>query len=150
MDNLVVSRALLLSYDEIRILLYSQGFRKCEGVFMPQHEYTQKEILETMNALSQRKLIRAEGDAFSISDEMHRMLEVIGNPGGTFILRTVPGGPSYYCYVVPDTVVVSEKYFRKKDTLRLRMFTPQAFTDWKEQVENDYREYSDPGYGKKL
>lgn len=32
------AQTILISYDELKILLYNRGFRSCEGILMPDEE----------------------------------------------------------------------------------------------------------------
>lgn len=52
--------ALILTFDEIRILLYSLGFTSCEGIYMPQKEFTPSEVLKAVHSLERRGLLTAE------------------------------------------------------------------------------------------
>ena len=128
----IVEKTWLLSFDELRILLYSQGYRQCEGIYMPEKAFTQDEVLQAMFQMSKRGLLTEQDGEFVMRQELAEMVQIIGAPSGTMILRSEREGQDYFCYIVPAHIVVSEKSRTKEDILRLRAFSPEAFTEWKE------------------
>lgn len=129
-----VENGLILSFDEIRILLYSLGIREVEGIYMPEKKFAEDDIVRALQHMSRRGLITAVDAEFIIREDLIKMLTVMGRPDGTMIWgREETGGPEYFCYIAPDRIVVSERYWKKKDALKLRMFTAEAFEAWREQ-----------------
>lgn len=127
----------ILTFDELRILLYSLGYRKVEGIYMPEKEFQEADILLALHHMSAKKLITAEEQEFLIRDDLQQALKVMGAPLETAVWRSdEPDMPEYFLYLVPDRAVVSERYWKKEDTVRLRMFTAAAFEEWKEQLKN--------------
>lgn len=140
--SVIIETGLLFTYDEIRVLLYGMGVREVEGVYMGEKTLTEQDVISVLHRLSDRGIIIAEEKEFVAREDVKAMVQIMGYPEGTFVWRPEhPGGPQFYCYAVPGKVVVSEPYWRKKDMLKLRMFTTEAFEEWKEQIENDYRGY---------
>lgn len=142
----VMETGLILSFDEIRLLLYSMGVRAVEGVYMPEKVFTEQEIIGALHHLSGRGLITAHDTAFFIREDLQKMLETVANPIQTMVWAPgsadepgEDGAQEYFCYLVPGQVVVSERYWRKKDTLKLRLFTGEEFEKWKEQTAYDNR-----------
>lgn len=135
----IVETGSLFTYDEIRVLLYGIGIHKTEGVYMGEKILTKEDIIMTLQGLTERGILTADGPEFVVQKDVRRMAEVMGRPEGTFVWRPAEGnGPEYFCYAVPGTVVVSEPYRWKKDMLKLNLFTTEEFEVWKEQIENDY------------
>ena len=48
----LVEQGIFLTFDEIRILLYGLGKTKIEGVWMPEKEFTEQDVLAAMHHLS--------------------------------------------------------------------------------------------------
>lgn len=105
-------KSIILTFDEIRILLYSQGFRTCEGIYMPEKEYTAKEILRAMHHMAKRGLFithpghdldeyagtmtddgkgqsfkQEENSLFRLKPDLQRMIRAMGASAGTFVFR---------------------------------------------------------------
>jgi len=147
-------KTVLLSFDEVRILLYSLGFTSCEGIHMPEKEFSPQEILQAMHAMSRRGLLVAndaqDGPQFTIRSDLLQMLSAMGNPGGTMIYRqgeTLPGfspelnnGREFFCYIIPDYILVTERDWTRREYLRLRAMSPEAFAEWKEAREREAEE----------
>lgn len=129
------SPGIILSYDELRILLYNRGFRTCNGIFMPDRKMSDEEVIQTLNSLSLRGMIRAEGDHFVIEPETAGIIDLIGDPAGSYSFSDPETGQVFFCYISERQVIVSENYWKKKDTLRLRVFTPAEFSAWREEME---------------
>ncbi len=132
----LLEKGFLLTFDELRILLYACGFRTIEGVFMPEKKYVEEEIIETLYRLNRRGFISAKEEAFVIDEELRKMLEVIGAPGNTFVQRR-SDGQEYFGYESPDKIVVSELYRKKENMLKLTVFKPEDFHAWREEQQND-------------
>lgn len=47
----IIEKSIILSFDELRILLFSQGYRSCEGVFMPEKDFSHTDILRALQKL---------------------------------------------------------------------------------------------------
>lgn len=147
-------KTILLSYDEVRILLYSLGYTSCEGIHMPGKQFSPEEILQAMHAMYRRGLLSPvdteEGSHFAIRGDLQQMLNAMGNPGGTLIYRqgeTLPGfspelnnGREFFCYIVPDYVLVTERDWTRRDILRLRAMSPTGFSEWKDAREREAEE----------
>ena len=134
----VKDETLIMTFKEISILLYNLGFRRVKGIMMDQTEFTDSEILSSLLELSKRNIIRTEGESFSIRPDVKRALEIMGEPSADFAFRPGGGEPTYYCYVVPGEVVVTELYRRRSENIRLRWFDTVSFAQWKEAMENDH------------
>lgn len=149
-----MEQSVMLTFDEVRILLYSLGFTKCEGIYMPEKEFSAEAILRTMHKLSSRGILNVhtsgEKPQFVIKPALRRMLVTMGAPAGTFIFRPgegIPGfsaelnnGPEYFCYMVPDYCLVAERDWTRKDSLRLRAMKPDEFQDWQKERELEAQE----------
>ena len=136
----IVEKGYILSFDEIRILLYGMGVCMVEGVYMQEKSFTDTEIIQALHHMARRGLILSAGERFCIREDLRKALEVMSRPEETFTWSTKEeGSQEYFCYVVPGQVAVSERYWKKKDTLKLRLFTTAGFEAWKEQAEDDNR-----------
>ena len=172
------NEAILLTYDEIRILLYSQGYTACEGIYMPEKQFSAQEVLQTMHRLAGRGLLipqeetadaalQSSGDfespqalseespkelSFVLRPDICRMVLAMGNPAGSFIYRpgeNLPGfseelynGAEYYCYVLQDYYLVTERDWTRRESIRLRAMDPQTFEDWRKEREQEAEEES--------
>lgn len=158
----ISDRSIILTFDQIRILLYSLGFDSCEGVFMPGKEFSPQEILKAINSLVNRGLLmlKEEGgkksDAmdkrphFDIDPGLREMMLAIGSPGGAFEYRPgegLPGfskelynGPEYYCYILPDYCLVVQRDWTRAESLRLRAMDPLMFSLWRQEREEEAAE----------
>lgn len=135
----IIETGSLFTYDEIRVLLYGMGIHKTEGVYMGEKILSKQDIIMTLQGLTERGILTADGTEFDVRKDVQKMMKIIGHPEGTFIWSPAAGkGPEYFCYAVPGTVVVSESYQWKPEVLRLSLFTTEEFEVWKEQIENDY------------
>ncbi len=128
---------IIISYDELRILLYNRGFRSCEGILMPDQPRSDEEILQTMHRLAQRGMIEARDDHFVIREEIARIADLIGRPESSYSFTDRATGQTYYCYISRELVVVTENDWNRKDTLILRCFTPDGFHAWREELEKE-------------
>lgn len=140
----MVEAGIILSFDEFRILLYSMGIQTVEGIYMPEKKFSVQDIIQALHHMSVRGIIVAEQDAFTIRKDLLKILEIVGNPGQTIIWRpditdevVVASKQQYFCYIAQEQVVVSERYWKKKDTLKLRRFTKKEFEQWRKQVAYD-------------
>ncbi len=136
-EDEVEDAGIIISYDELKILLYNQGFRSCNGILMPDDPRTDEEILRTMYKLSGRGMIENRGDHFVISEEMARITELIGAPQSSYSFCDGESGQIYYCYLSQDLVVVTQNDRSRKDSLIIRRFTPEEFTVWREELERE-------------
>ena len=136
----VIERGIFLTFDEIRILLFNMGVTEIEGVYMPEKIFTEKEILLAMHHLSEEDFIEAREEKFLIREDIRNLLEVMAAPLCTDIWSPLgKEGPKFFLYIKGDQVVVSERFFRKKDTLKLSLFEKEAFEKWREEIMDDHR-----------
>lgn len=71
------------------------------------------------------------------------MLEIMGHPAGTLVCSSKDDSTrEYFCYMVPDRAVVSQRYWKKKDTLKLTMLTEEEFKVWRAQTDDHNRDRS--------
>ena len=127
-------QTILISYDELKILLYNRGFRSCEGILMPDEERSDEEVLQAMNKLANRGVIVAKEEYFAVSPETAQMVDLIGAPDSSYSFSDEKTGQVYYCYLSDEMVVVTSKYWNKKDMLRIRPFTPEEYRIWREEI----------------
>ena len=128
-------QAIIISYDELKILLYNRGYRFCEGILMPDNEISDEEVLRAMNKLALRGMIIAKEDSFAISHETAQMVDLIGRPNSSYSFSDEKTGQVFCCYLSDEMVVVTENYWKRPDTLRIRIFTPEEFRIWREESE---------------
>ena len=125
----------IFGYDEFRILLYSLGYTQCEGVFMPWEDMDSERVIEGIHHLVKDGFLTAGEDGFRAEEHLEEILRIIGDHQGGFILRAPEEGREYYCYVGSGSIVVSEKLWEKKDTLRVRMMDQSEFAVWRDEIE---------------
>ncbi len=116
---------ILISFQEIRILLYVRGVREIEGIYMPEHKYTDQEVVDSLHGMVKNKFIRVENEKFVLREDLEKILEIMSQAKESFILDP------YFCYEWEGFIVVCERYWRKKDMLRIQMFTLEEFQTWK-------------------
>lgn len=126
---------ILISFQEIRILLYVRGVREIEGIYMPDHKYTDQEVVDNLYGMVKNNFISVENEEFVPREDLERILKVMSQAQETFILDP------YFCYEWEGLIVVCERYWKKKDMLRIRMFTREEFEAWK--CENELNEALD-------
>ncbi len=126
---------ILISFQEIRILLYVRGVREIEGIYMPDHKYTDQEVVDNLYGMVKNNFISVENEEFVPREDLERILKIMSQAQENFIL-----GP-YFCYESEGLIVVCERYWKKKDMLRIRMFTREEFEAWK--WENELNEALD-------
>jgi len=132
----IIDEGKLISFDELRILLHASGIREVEGVYMFDKKLSEEEVIRALQHLSECGVIEAGDTKFQIKEDIQSMLQIMGNPQNTYIWSM--GEEDYFCYESADKIVVSTYYWKKKETLKLRVFSREAFEEWKEQIENDY------------
>lgn len=142
--EVVVETGVLFTFDELKVLLYGMGVRTMEGIYMGETPLKDREIIVALHQMSLRGVIAVEqdgteGDGFSIRQDVRQMLEIMAYPEETFVWEIQQfGGPEFFCYRKDEHVVVSERYWRKKDALKLRVFSEEEFEQWKGQILDDY------------
>lgn len=136
----MLERGIILTFDELRILLQALGAEEIEGVYMPEKTFTEEEVLQAMQHLVHYRILQVKGDGFYIREDIKEILAVIVSPEKTFLFDREDENPQYFCYLAGEQIVVSEQYWRKKETVQLRWFSPVEFNRWKETVESGNRE----------
>ena len=131
------SPGIIISYEELKILLYNRGFCYCKGILMPDRKFSDEEILQAMNNLALRRMIEAREDYFVISPETAEMVDVIGNPESSYPFNDPETGQIYYCYLTQKMVVVTQVDWNRKETLRISRYTPEEFRNWREELESE-------------
>ena len=124
----LAEQGIFLTFDEIRILMYGLGKTKIEGVWMPEKEFTEQDVLAAMHHLSKAGFIIARDDRFVMREDVQRIMEIAASPDDTEIWRPCGAqGPAYFLYYAGKNVVVSERFWRKKDTVRYALFGVEEF-----------------------
>lgn len=135
MSAKVIETGILLTFDEIRILLYGMNVSEIEGIYMPEKIFCEEEILSAMHHMSVAGFIEAGEEKFLVREDVRQILEIMAAPDWTEIYRqSEEGGPEFFLYGKRDWVVVSERYWRKKDTLKLTMFERREFEKWRDKL----------------
>lgn len=142
----VLETGVILSFDEFRILLYGMGIRSIEGIYMEDKSCTDEEVVRALYHMSEQGIISAaEDEGFLLRDDIQEILWTVGYPEQTWIYRPnekqmeIKTGPEFYCYRAGDKVVVSERYWKKKEAVKLQLFSEETYEIWKEQMDDDYR-----------
>lgn len=179
--------AVFLTFNEIRILLYSQGFHSCEGIYMPEKNYSAQEVLAAVHNLVRRGILQIrDGEAgnddknddkggmirnafisegtqegtdqrgtFQIRPDILQIVLIMGAPVKTLIYRqgeSLPGfseeyhnGREYFCYIVPDQILIVDRDWTRTDMLRIRKMSPAEFSRWEEEREKEAAEKESGG-----
>ena len=132
----IETRVWILSFDEFRILLASLGYGSVDGIFMAEKEFTRSDVIQYMFKMQKAECITQQEDAFTLDEELENILRAVGEPDGTEVLEA-DNGRQVFCYYKGDVVAVSERYFEKKDTLRLYGFSRDGFGLWRKEYFDD-------------
>ncbi len=129
---------LVLSFDELSILLYSRGCRQIDGIKMAEKDYTSEEIILALKHMADNGIITAGEEAFKLREDVAEIMDVIGRPVSVSKLESGYGHPAYSCYFVPGCIVVTQLHEFRENTLRIRSFTEEEFAAWRGAIEDDY------------
>lgn len=136
----VVEKSVLLTFDEIRILLYGMGVSEIVGFYMPEKIFSQEEVVAALRHLSEAGFIEAGEEKFIIRKDIKNLLEIVAVPDFTDIwMPSGEEGPAFFLYFSGDNTVVSERFWNKKDTLKFAVFDRETFKKWREDYMYDYR-----------
>lgn len=135
----MIEKGILLTFDELKILLYGSKVTQIEGVYMPEKIFSSQEIAGALNHLSRIGFIKAGEERFHIREDIKEIIGIMAQPDRTGILKPdCAEYPSFFWYVRGEHAVVSEQFGRKKETLRLMLYERNAFERWKEELPDDY------------
>ena len=129
-------KGILFTFHELQILLYSCGVKEWKGIVLSQQMPVEQEVLYAIHHLSKTGILVEQDGICCIRNDVKTMLQMIGNPTRTEILNFQQ---EYFCYEKGQQVVVSEHYWKRKDTIKLRLFEQQEFQKWKEEMADDNR-----------
>ncbi len=132
------SDGIILTYEELQILLFNRGYRQVEGIEMPEGIFDEERILRIMQKMANSGLISVKGDLFSVREDLRETLDIIGNPVTTFRLDYGAGRPAFFGYASYGKVVITQLYEKKPGCIRLRTFEAGQYADWKEEMDRDY------------
>ena len=137
----VIDREILLSFDEMRILLYNMGFKSIRGILMPREEFRREEIIRSMHHMSLHGMICFTEEGFQIRPDLEELLRVIGEDKSDFILGPYADGSAFFCYAEEGRIIVTRRVWERKDMIGIRACSMEEFTRWREEKENDDRQY---------
>ena len=153
----IVERSMILTFDELRILLYSQGFRRCEGVYMPEKDFSQRDIIKALGKLTECGLLSVEKSAaqaealplvfdeegagagadsggpdeeFYIRKDLLEIIRIIGDHRDAELITT-DDGKRLFCYYAEGSVVTSMRCEGRKDSVRLTRYTADGFESFR-------------------
>lgn len=132
----IETRVWILSFDEFRILLASLGYGSVDGIFMEQKQFVKSDVIQSMFAMQKAECIVPLENAFLLDEELEKILRAVGEPDDTELLEA-DNGRQVFCYYRGKIVAVSERYFEKKDTIRLCGFTREGFALWRKENFDD-------------
>lgn len=123
----------ILSFDELRILLYSLGFEKNEGILMEEKEFSKNDTLWTLHHLSRKNLIVFEDAGFKVNEELKSYLNVIGRPESAEIISG-EDGRQYYIYFGTHHAVVTDRYWQRRNAIRISGMSLEQYKEWRESI----------------
>lgn len=154
----IIEHTISLTFDELRVLLYSQGFKKCEGIYMPRKLFLASDVIAALKKLVECGLLTIEQERqftqklpivfgtdadiedskdpeeiFYIREDLLKMITIIGQPQTTEILD-VGESKKIFCYITDDGVVTSERYVGRKDTVRLMLLDAEKYGRLKAEI----------------
>ena len=139
MEEKLLEKGILLTYDEVRILLGGLGIHEIEGLYMPEKDFHEEEILSALHHLSKAGFITAGVAKFSLRKDVREILSVVAFPDDTRIWEPFGAeGPSYFLYFAGSQVVISEQYFQKKDTIRYTLADLNELEEIRKEGKDDY------------
>lgn len=130
----------ILSFDEFRVLLSGLGFTSCQGIYMPEKYFSEKDVIYSLYQMQNDICIENGGDGFRISDDLRTIIQTVGDPAKTEILRQKTTGREFFCYFSGNTAAVTERYWPKSSMIRLYGFDTETFEEWQKENFDD----SDP------
>lgn len=134
----IIEQGILLTFDEIRVLLCGLGKTEVEGVYMEEKEFGERDVLTAMHRLSDAGFITAGEDRFTVREDVRRILEIAASPEATEIWRPRGDeGPAYFLYYAGDFVVLSERFWRRKDTIRYTLAGREEFARIRKEYADD-------------
>ena len=105
---------------------------------MPEKDFSETEVITSLHQLSESGYIIAEEDKFTVREDIQHLLELIAFPEGTDIWKPKgEEGPAFFLYYAGNHVVVSERFWRKRDTIRFTMFEKKDFEIWRNEYIDD-------------
>lgn len=153
----VVEKSIILTFDELRILLFSQGERSCEGVFMPRKIFSPEIIINALDVMNKNGLLiydesrsnqeslpavlgddedadGSQGEKYTIREDLLDMLEIIATHTGSEIIE-IESGRKLFCYYSEKGILTSEKCINRKDSVRLTQYTTDSFSEFRKAFE---------------
>lgn len=127
----VTEKNWILSFDELRILLFSLGYTQCDGIFMEEKKFTDEQVLQAMYSMSKQSWIVNNGSNFEIQPELKKALLLMGNPQSTAKLVNPETRRACFVYKGKDMIVVAERWWPKKDTIQIRSLSFEEFKAWR-------------------
>ena len=127
-------KGILLTFDELQLLLCSCGVEEWEGIAIPVRTYEEQEVVYTIHHLIAKKILIEQMGKIVIREDVKTMLQMMGNPLRTQIYNFQQ---EYFCYEDAEKVVVTERYWKRKDTIKLRLFEQEEFQNWKVRMTDD-------------
>lgn len=121
----VTEQGVLFTFDELRMLLAAMGADEIEGVYMPEKELSEEECLQVVHHLVCCGILHTRENGFYIRGDIRKMLGIMVAPERTGIWNG--DGQSCFCYWKEDNVVISERCWQKKETLRLKIFSEREW-----------------------
>lgn len=127
----VSEKSWILSFDEVRILLFSLGYTQCDGIFMKEKKFTDEQVLHAMYSMSKQSWIINNGNDFEIQPDLKKALNLMGHPETTKKLVNYETRRACFVYKGSDTIVVAERWWPKKDTIKITSLTLEQFRTWR-------------------
>ena len=123
----------ILSFDELRVLLFSLGFDKNEGILMNEKTFTESEVLFTLHHLTQKSLLSVNEESFEMIPELKKYLTIIGKPESTQVISG-EDGREYFVYFGTEEAAVTERYWQRKDAIRITGMPLETYREWRQSI----------------
>ena len=134
----MLEKGIVFTFDEVRILLHAMEITEIEGIYMPEKIFREDEIIRAMHHMSGAGIIEAREEKFQIRDDIRQILEIMSKPEQAGVWKPErEDGQAFFVYWKKEQVVVSERFWRKKEALKLTVFKKENFEKWREDVQSD-------------
>lgn len=120
-----VEKGILLTFQELMLLLQSVGVQYMNGFYRAEGEISDQEVLFLTESLVKKGVLIAAEQEFFLDDTVEAMLRCMGWPDEDYELEQE--NAVVYCYERSEKVLVTKIYSMKENTLELVLYSKEEF-----------------------